>query len=357
VAVTLIAEVGVNHDGRLDRGLELIDVAADCGVDVVKFQFFRADLLATPQAPQAAYQKASAVSDENQFAMLKRLELAPEAFLDLAERCRERNVSFLCTPFDGGSLRYLVDKVGVGRLKMASGEITNGPLLLEAAQTGLPVILSTGMSTLAEVETALAVMAFGYVQPDNPTRDWETFRAAFASDAGQHALRAKVTLLHCTSEYPAPPAEANLRAIDALAHKFDIPVGLSDHTPGISISLAAVARGAVVIEKHFTLDRALSGPDHRASLDPIDLRNLVIAVREVESALGSGVKQPTASELPNLPVVRKSLVALSPIRTGEVFTKENVGARRPGGGRSPMRWWETLGVVAGRDYQAGEALE
>lgn len=345
--VFIIAEAGVNHNGSLDLALQLVDAAAETGADAVKFQTFKSSNLVTSQAPKAEYQVQSTGSGESQLEMLRKLELSREDHEKLIARCAERNIEFISTPFDLESLALLVD-LKVGRIKIPSGELTNAPLLHAAASSGLPVILSTGMATLDEVREAVAVLAHGYA-PNGTAPGRAAFDDALASNPP--ALREKVTLLHCTTEYPSPFADTNLRAMDTLAETFGLATGLSDHTPGISVAIAASARGAAVIEKHMTLDRDLPGPDHQASLDPTDFTQLVTSIREVSLALGSPIKQPAPSELRNLSIVRKSLVAARPIQKGETFTAENLTAKRPGGGLSPSHFWDVLGQTADRDYQ------
>jgi len=353
--VLVIAEAGVNHDGSLDRALEMVDVAADAGADIVKFQTFRADDLASAAAPKAAYQAETTGASESQRDMLRRLELGPAAHRTLLARCRERGIEFLSTPFDPASLAFLVDDLGVGRLKLGSGELTNAPLLLAAARTGRPVVLSTGMGTLDEVRAALGVLACGYLGGNAAGRG--AFQAAFDSGPGRRALAAKVLLLQCTSAYPTPAADVNLRAMDTLAEAFGLPVGYSDHTTGFAVAIAAVGRGAVAIEKHFTLDRTLPGPDHRASLEPAELAAMISGIREATAALGDGRKEPRTVERGTIPVARKSLVAARPIVRGEPFSEGNLAVKRPGTGRSPFDWWDLLGTPAGRDYVADEEID
>lgn len=352
----IIAEAGVNHNGSLDLARQLIDVAAEAGVDAVKFQTFKAGSLVSRTAPKAEYQRATTAIEESLFDMIRKLELDEAAHRQLIERCRERRIQFLSTPFDFESVDLLAGTLDLPCLKIPSGEITNGPLLLYISRTGKPVILSTGMSTLQEVEQALAVLSYGYIG-DGRSPCLEKFRQSFISDEGQAALKAKVRLLHCTTEYPTPFSDVNLRAMDTLSGAFGLPVGLSDHTQGIAVAVAAVARGAAVIEKHFTLDRNLPGPDHRASLEPNELKIMVQSIRAVEAALGDGVKQPVASELKNMAVARKSLVAMAEIRSGEVFTLQNLGAKRPGDGISPMHYWTYLGRKAEHDYLRDEKVQ
>ena len=346
----------MNHNGSLDQAKQLVDTAAEAGADAVKFQTFRAEALTVDTAEKAAYQQDTTDAEQSQREMLHELELPPSFHEALLEHCAERNLQFLSSPFDPASVDLLVDEFNVPRIKIPSGEITNAPLLLHIARTGRPAILSTGLSKLGEVEDALGVLAFGYMEANEaPGRD--AFRAAYASARGQEALRDHVVLLQCTSEYPAPVDEVNLRAMGTLRSAFGLPVGLSDHTRGTVVPVAAVARGARVVEKHFTLDRTLPGPDHRASLEPDELAAMVEGIRHVEQALGSARKRPTPSEAKNRPVARKSLVAAAPIAEGEPFTEENLTAKRPGTGVSPTRYWDYLGRAATRDYDTDDLIE
>jgi N-acetylneuraminate synthase len=351
----IIAEAGVNHNGSLEMAKQLIDVAADAGADAVKFQTFKAEKIVSRTAPKAEYQTKTTGASETQFDMIKKLELDEEDHGLLIDYCHERNIHFLSTPFDIESVQILTNRFNLPRIKISSGEITNAPLLLETARSGKPVILSTGMSTLGEVETALGVLAFGYSRSDE-FPSLAAFQQAFCSEEGQQALREKVVLLHCTTEYPAPFQDVNLRAMDTLTAAFGLPVGFSDHTQGIAVPIAAVARGAVVIEKHFTLDRNLPGPDHKASLEPNELKAMVQSIRQVEEALGNPIKSPAPSELKNISVARKSLVVARAIRRGERFTEENLTVKRPGDGISPLQYWEWLGRIADKDYEADEMV-
>jgi N-acetylneuraminate synthase len=355
-AVLVIAEAGVNHNGSLERALRLTDAAAEAGADVVKFQTFRAREVISRKARKAAYQLATTDVDESQLEMVRKLELSEADHRALLARARERRIAFLSTPFDLPSVRFLADELALPTLKVASGEITNAPLLLEVARLKPRVIVSTGMATMPEVRSALGVLAFGYTAAADARPGRDAFEAAFAGAAGRAALGAKVSLLHCTTEYPAPPAEANLRAMTALGREFGLPVGLSDHTQGIHICVAAVALGARIIEKHFTLDRGLPGPDHAASLEPGELAEMVRVIRDVEAGLGDGVKRPSPTEAKNLPIARKSLVATQAIRAGEVFTPQNLGCKRPGEGRSPFDYWSVLGTKAERTYEEDDAI-
>lgn len=352
----IIAEAGLNHNGDIARACAMVEAAAAAGADAVKFQTFKAERLVTALAPKAEYQARNTGSEGGQFEMLKALELSERDHDVLLGACEDAGIEFMSTPFDAESARFLADKAGVKRLKVASGEITNAPLLLEMARCGKPIILSTGMSTLEDIEAALGVLAFGYSGGDeNPVV--EDFAAAYNSAAGRSALKANVTLLHCTSEYPAPPETINLQAMATLADVFGLPVGLSDHSAGIAVAVAAAARGAVTIEKHFTLDKSLPGPDHQASLTPAELRDLVDAVRMVGLALGSPDKRPGEAELKTRVAARKSLVALKPIAKGDVFNTTNLGVKRPGGGISPIAYWSYLGKPAARAYAADELIE
>ena len=352
----IIAEAGVNHNGSIEMACALVDVAAASGADAVKFQTFKATEVICQHAPKADYQKLTTSAGESQLAMVQRLELSESDHRILINHAKTKKIEFLSAPFDLPSLRLLIDHFRLSTIKVPSGEITNGPFLLEVARTGRKIILSTGMSTLGEVETALGVLAFGYTRDREAKPGSKAFLIAFASDVGQAALREYVSLLHCTTEYPAPYTEVNLRAMDTLANAFGLPVGLSDHTIGIHIPIAAVARGAKIIEKHFTLDKSLPGPDHTASLKPTELEQMVKAIREVEMALGDGVKRPTASELKNRDIARKSLVAAKHILHGQVLETQDVAIKRPGTGLSPMCYWDYLGAEADRDYWVDEML-
>lgn len=352
----IIAEAGVNHNGDEALAFQLVDAAHQAGADIVKFQTFKAKNLVTEQAKQADYQVANTQKQESQLAMLSRLELSYAAHHQLVKHCQSLGIEFLSTAFDSESLDFLVNDLGLKRLKLPSGELTNAPLVLEHARTGCDLIVSTGMATLAEIEMALGVIAFGYTAADNAEPSVLAFQQAYASEAGQKALKEKVTILHCTTEYPAPMAEINLRAMDTLGKAFDLPAGYSDHSEGITIPIAAVARGAVLIEKHFTLDKNMEGPDHKASLEPDELTAMVKAIRQVEVALGTAVKSPTVSEVKNKAVARKSLVASQVIRAGESFSADNLTIKRPGSGMSPYQYWDMLERSASRDYQVGDLI-
>lgn len=328
--VLIIAEAGVNHNGNLETALKMVDVAKNFGADIIKFQTGVLDLVVSKYAPKAEYQKRETGADESQKEMGKSITLPLEAFEVIRNHCNEVGIEFLSTPFDVVSIDYL-HGLGIRLWKVPSGEITNLPYLEKIAATGMDVILSTGMSTMEEIEAAL-----------NLLRD---------KGAG------KITLLHCTTEYPAPLNDVNLKAMLTLKEKFGVEVGYSDHTKGIEVSLAAVAMGASVIEKHFTLDRNMEGPDHKASLEPDEFAQLVRSVRNVECALGNGIKEPKESEIPNKIVARKSLIAKTDIKKGDIFSTDNLTTKRPGNGISPMRWYEIIGKSAKRDYEEDELID
>jgi len=357
-SVYIIAEAGVNHNGDIKLAYQLVDAAVQGGADAIKFQTFKTEELVTNSASKAEYQKKKTQADESQYAMLKRLELSHEMHHQLVAYCKQHNIDFLSTAYDQSSLDFLVNDLGLKTLKIPSGEITNGPFLLAHAITGCDLILSTGMATLEEVEEALGVLAFGfingkegYIEPSKVA-----FQNAYQSKEGQLLLKQHVTILHCTTEYPAPLVEINLNAMATMRSVFGLRVGYSDHSEGITVSTAAAALGAKIIEKHFTIDRNLPGPDHQASLEPSELIAMVKAIRSVEMAMGNGVKEPTPSELKNRDIVRKSLVSKCEIEMGEVFTKENIICKRPGAGNSPMQYWEFLGRKALKHLNAEEYL-
>ena len=331
IKTLIIAEAGVNHNGDLDLAKQLINAAADAGADLVKFQTFNANRQVTRTAKKADYQTQTTSNTESQHAMLRRLELTEEMHHQLIAHCLTQNIGFLSTGFDIESVDLLVS-LGQDCFKIPSGEITNLPYLRHIGQLGKTVILSTGMATLGEIEAAIEVLE----QTGTP--------------------RAKVTVLHCTTEYPTPMNEVNLRAMQSIHTAFDVAVGYSDHTEGIEIAIAAVAMGASVIEKHFTLDRTFPGPDHQASLEPAELKAMVTAIRNIEIALGDGIKRLTPSEARNKPVARKSLVASRAISIGEIFTAENITTKRPGTGISPMRWDELVGQASQKNYNEDDLI-
>lgn len=352
----IIAEAGVNHNGSAKLARDLVTSAYEAGADIVKFQTFKAKNLVTEDASQANYQIANTGKVESQLAMLQRLELSYELHFELVRYCNELGIEFLSTAFDEESLLFLVNDLGLQRLKIPSGEITNAPLVLKHAQTGRDLIVSTGMATMTEIEDILGVIAFGYLNPSAESANRIDFEMAYRSELGQKLIRDKVTVLHCTSEYPAPVDEINLNAMDTIRNVFKVKVGYSDHSMGITIPVAAVAKGATIIEKHFTLDKGFEGPDHKASLNPCELRIMIEAIRDIEKALGDGVKGPSSSEMRNIPIVRKSLVAARPIKKGQRIKSEDIAIKRPGNGRSPFDFWDIVGTISLREYMVGETI-
>ncbi len=327
MSVLIIAEAGVNHNGEFEIAKRMVDAAKNAGADYVKFQTFQVDKLVSNHAKAAEYQKKNIGKDSSQKEMLEKLALSQKEFVKLRDYCKEVGIGFLSTPFDLESISFL-DKLDMDFWKIPSGEITNLPYLMAIAKTKRPVILSTGMCTLHEVEAAVNVLK------EN-----------------------KITLLHCNTEYPTPFEDVNLKAMDTLKDKFQCPVGYSDHTLGIHVPIAAVARGAQVIEKHFTLDRKMEGPDHVASLEPEELRNMIISIHQIEQSLGTGEKVPSSSEQKNITVARKSIVAAQRIQKGESFTEDNLTVKRPGNGISPMHWFECIGKCASRTYEIDDMIE
>ena len=356
--VYIIAEAGVNHNGSREMAFQLVDIAVKAGADAVKFQTFKPENMVTVKAQKANYQKHT-TGDESQFSMLKQLELAHDIHHELVNYCQQKGIDFLSSAFDSESLNFLVSDIGLKRLKIPSGEITNGPLLLEHALTGCDLILSTGMATLGEVEEALSVIAFGLLNTrDNRVHPSRTaFQEAYLSAEGRQLLKNRVTLLHCTTEYPVSPNEINLSAMLTMRKEFRLNVGYSDHSEGIAIATAATTLGATMIEKHFTLDKSLPGPDHKASLEPDELKAMVNAIRIVKVAMGNGVKSPMPSEQKNIVIARKSLIALKNIKKGEKFTAENITIKRPGTGVNPMEYWGIIGKVAQADFLQDEVIE
>ncbi len=335
MGVYIIAEAGVNHNGNLDTALTMINVAAKAGVDCIKFQTYKSEELVTPLASKAEYQEETTGNHESQLDMLRRLEVSPDMHTQLHEACQKHRIDFLSTPFDADSADMLVERFNIPILKVPSGEIVNLPHLRRLGALGRKIVMSTGMATLTEVEGAVAALV----------------------DAGTQ--RSDITLLHCNTQYPTPFEDANLLAINTLREAFpECSIGYSDHTPGISCPVAATALGATIIEKHFTLDRTMDGPDHLASIEPNELNAMVKGVREIEQALGTGEKAPTPSEKANIAIARRFLVADRSIKTGELFSAENIAARRTGcGGISPMKWDEIIGTPAEKDYTVGEVIE
>lgn len=328
--VFIIAEAGVNHNGNIEIAKKLIDEAVRCGVDAVKFQSFKAKNLVTKVAKQADYQKENMGKEVSQYDMLKALELSDEEHIELINYCKEKGIMFLSSPFDLESIDML-NNLGIEIFKVPSGEIENVPYLRKIAKTGKKVILSTGMSNLADIEFALDIL-----------------KGAGARD---------ISVLHCNTDYPTKMEEVNLRAMNTIGNAFSVEIGYSDHTKGIEVPIAAVALGAKIIEKHFTLDRNMEGPDHKASLEPNELKNMVDSIRNIEIALGNGVKALTDSEKKNIKIARKSIISSTSIKSGEVFTEDNLTIKRPGTGLSPKMWDEILGKKAKKDYYADEMVE
>lgn len=329
--VFIIAEAGVNHNGDISLAKKLIDVASEAGADAVKFQTFKAEKLVAKNAQKAQYQKETTNAEESQFDMIKKLELDLATHKELIRYCNEKNIMFLSTPFDLDSIAMLV-QLGLNIFKIPSGEITNLPYLRAIGRLKKQVILSTGMANLEEIKDALNVLTTAGTPKKN------------------------ITVLHANTQYPTPMEDVNLKAMLTIGKTFDIAFGYSDHTLGIEVDIAAVAMGASVIEKHFTLEKTMKGPDHKASLEPDELFAMVQGIRNIEKALGNGIKQPSKSETPNINIVRKSIVAARDIQKGEIFTEENISVKRPGGGINPMHWNEFIGMRALKDYKADEHL-
>lgn len=355
--IKIIAEAGVNHNGNAELAFKLVDAAFSAGADIVKFQTFNASSLVTSSAKQADYQIKNTGIIESQLVMLKRLELPKQTYLDLQTYCNGLGIEFLSTAFDSESLKFLVEDLKLKTLKIPSGDITNTPFILEHALTGCDVILSTGMATLGEIEEALGALAFGYIGSSGIEPSSSAFAAAYISEIGQRLLTEKVTILHCTTEYPAPIKEINLNAMTTLSNTFRLSTGYSDHSAGILVPIAAAALGAKVIEKHFTLDKNLDGPDHKASLDLAELTEMVTSIRTVEVALGSAVKAPQKLEITNKSVARKSLVTAKKILSGQLINKDDVLIKRPGNGLSPSLLWDLIGSKASRDYEPDELYD
>ncbi len=328
----IIAEAGVNHNGNLSLAKQLVDIAKDAEADAVKFQTFKAKTLASTSAKKATYQKETTNSSESQFEMLKNLELSQDMHLELIQHCKNKDILFLSSPFDCDSVDYL-EHINMPIFKIPSGEITHVPYLRKIGALNKPTILSTGMCTLEDINVGVTTLL----------------------NAGLN--KAKLSLLHCTTEYPCPFKDVNLNAMKTIRDKFDLPVGYSDHTPGITITIAAVALGATIIEKHFTLDKTLPGPDHKASLDPQELNDLVKGIRQIEKAMGNGEKKPSPSEIKNIAVARKSIVAKRKIIKGETFSNENLMCKRPGNGINPQKWDTIIGNQATKDYDEGALIQ
>jgi len=352
----IIAEAGVNHNGSIDLARKLVDAAVVAKADAVKFQSFVASSIVTTNAKKADYQIAQTGGQETQLEMLQRLELSHAQQRELFEYCKTSGIEFLSTPFDSESLKFLVSNLKLSTIKIGSGELTNAPFLLEVARCTDKIILSTGMSTIDEIELALGVVAFGMTTDKNSEASTAACKQALSSDAGRDVLKKQVTLLHCTTDYPTSPTDINLRAMVTLREKFDCRIGLSDHSAGTHIAVGAVAMGATVIEKHLTTSRDLAGPDHKASLEPDEFKRLVANIRDIEIAFGSAEKSATVNEQKNQQVARRSIVASKPIKSGDIFTTENIVVKRPGTGQSPFKYWDLLGTKSTRDIDENELI-
>lgn len=330
LSVFIIAEAGVNHNGSIELAKKLVDAAKDAGADCVKFQTYITKNIVSRNALKAEYQKQQTKAEESQHDMLKRLELSFDDFIELNKYCKSKDIEFMSTAFDFDSIDFL-KSLEMGTWKIPSGDITNLPYLLKIAKLNAPVIISTGMSTMEDIGSAIQAL--------------------------KNHGSGNLTVLHCTTEYPTPYDEVNLMAMNTIEEKFGVSIGYSDHTKGIEVAIAAVALGATVIEKHFTLSRDMEGPDHKASLEPDELRVMIDSIRHIELALGNGIKKPTDSERKNMSVARKSIIAKKDIKVGEIFSEENITVKRPGDGISPMKWFDVIGKTATRDFKEDELIE
>lgn len=351
----IIAEAGVNHNGELNLAFDLIDAAKEARVDAVKFQTYRTENLVTKTAVQAEYQKQNIGSTSSQYEMLKKLELSYDDFRQLKNHCDKNNILFLSTPFDIESADFLIKDLELPLMKIPSGEITNAPYLYNIAKYDVEVILSTGMATIEEIHHALAFIAYGYSQ--NESVSFEAVKNFYKTEQAQEVIRDKVSILHCTSEYPTPIKEVHLNTMNHLSEEFHLPIGLSDHSEGILASVVAVGMGAKIIEKHFTLDKKMEGPDHKASLNPSELKEFVQSIRMVEEMLGNDKKEPVEIELKNRSIARKSLVAANEITKGEYFTTDNLTIKRPGTGIEPYYYWDYLGSKSDKKYKIDEVIK
>ncbi|MCF8067735.1 MAG: N-acetylneuraminate synthase [Desulfobacterales bacterium] len=352
--VFIIAEAGVNHNGSVALAKKLIDIAAEAGADAIKFQTYKTEELLSKNAPKAAYQNKNTPLNESQFEMLKNYELDSKAHYELFKYSQRKKISFISSPFDNESID-LLSQIGVDFIKIASGEIINAPLLLKASRTHIPIILSTGMATLGEIESALSIIAFGRIHESSYPTGTSLVNTYHSSDA-QNILKENVSILHCTTDYPASFEHTNLHTIRSLSDTFGLKTGFSDHTKGIAISIAAVACGARIIEKHITTDKTLPGPDHSASIEPNDLKNMVLSIRQVEKSLGSIQKQISTPELTNRLIVRKSIMASRKIKKGDIFTDKNLLIKRPGNGISPLKYWDLIGKTSSKSYNVDDLI-
>lgn len=353
----VIAEAGVNHNGKIKLAKKLIDIASNAGANAIKFQLFNSDLIVTKSADKAPYQVNN--KNESQYEMLKKLELKKSELIELSNYCEHKKIDFLCSAFDSISLKFLIKTLKIKTLKIASGEITNAPFLLEHARSGKNLIISTGASDLKEVANALYVISYGLVNKKNIKNEKLTiqnFRKAYHSKKAKVLLKKKVTILHCTSHYPAPINEVNLRAIELLKDEFGIRLGYSDHTNNILTSISAVCLGANVIEKHFTINKGMAGPDHKASSSPKELKEMINQIRTIEIILGKREKKLQKSESQNLNIIRKSLVAIDRIYSGNLFSENNIYPKRPGNGISPFHYWKLIGKKSKKKYKVDELI-
>ena len=349
----IIAEAGVNHNGSFEMAKQLVDVAKEAGADAVKFQTFKAENLVTRDAKQADYQVENLKEATSQFDMLKKLELSFEEFTALQQYCEDKGIEFLSTPFDYESVDFLLDVLQIKTAKIPSGELTNAPFIYAIAKKKKPIILSTGMATIEDIHEAMSYIAFGLANKN----EMEQVQAFYKTAEAKKLLQQYVTILHCTTEYPAPFDTINLKAMATLRQEFGVPIGLSDHSEGVAVPTAAVALGATIIEKHFTLDKGLEGPDHVASLEPDELKQMVTQIRQIEVALGNGFKEPSEIELKNRIPARKSIVASKAIKQGETFTKENLTVKRPGSGIPPSSYWSYVGKVTQKNYEQDALID
>ncbi len=352
----IIAEAGVNHNGSFSMAKKLIDVVKEAGADAVKFQTFRAENLVTKEARQAEYQVENLGEATSQFEMLKKLELSFDEFASLKDYCDNIGIEFLSTPFDYDSVDFLVDQLQMQTVKIPSGELTNSPFIHYIATKQKKMIISTGMATIDEIHEALSFVAYGLARPDVDV-SIDSVHSFYKTNEAKAILQKFVTVLHCTTEYPAPLDTINLNAMNQLSEELGLPIGFSDHSEGITIPIAAISMGATVIEKHFTLDRTLPGPDHVASLEPSELAAMVEGIRQVECALGTGLKQPTVNEMKNRIAARKSLVASVDIKQGELLNLSNIAIKRPGNGMPPSKYWSILGEKATKFYRRDEQID
>ncbi|MDV6376983.1 N-acetylneuraminate synthase [Sporosarcina sp. GW1-11] len=352
----IIAEAGVNHNGSLELAKQLVDVAKEAGADAVKFQTFKTENLVTKSAKQAAYQVDNIGEATSQFDMLKSLELSYEQFIKLNDYCKTKKIEFLSTPFDFESVDFLLDDICLSKVKIPSGELTNSPFIHYIATKRKSIIISTGMATLDEIHEALSFLAYGLAFPQEAV-DLDEAVKFYRTDEAKDILKKFVTVLHCTTEYPAPYETINLQAINKMSKELQLPTGFSDHSVGIAVPLAAAALGATVIEKHFTLNRALPGPDHKASLEPKELKEMVSGIRAIEQSLGDGIKVPTNIECENRMVARKSIVAKKRISIDEIITEAHLTIKRPGNGMEPSKLWSIVGRRASKSYNPDELID